>query len=105
MTATKLQARNRDGQQIRYPIHLDGIAQADLDYLTKFAQDNLNVAPSVSVIIRAALSHYRSFLMAQPAFIKDVEALAEFIQEHRDLLFFVAGRSERASDARYFTTS
>jgi hypothetical protein len=93
---TQLQARNRDGKQIRYPIHLDGVAQKDIDWLSQFAQDNLNVYPSTSLIIRAALSHYCAFIMAQAASIRDLDALTEFIQENRELLFTVAGCPEKA---------
>jgi hypothetical protein len=102
---TQLQARNRDGKQIRYPIHLDGVAQYDIDWLSQFAQENLNVHPSTSVIIRAALSHYRSFLMAQATSLRNLEMLTQFIQENRDLLFFVAGRPENAYDKRYETNA
>ncbi|WP_319526515.1 hypothetical protein [uncultured Desulfosarcina sp.] len=100
---TKLQAKNRDGKRQVYPIHLDGVTQYDIDWLYKFAVENLNVSPSVSVIIRAALSHYCSFLMAQAAGIRDLDMLGQFIQENRDLLFTVAGRPEKAYDKRYHT--
>ena len=100
---TQLQAKDRDGKSRQYPVYMDGLTKADVDWIIKFAQETLNVNPSFAVVLRAALSHYRSYLMAEPAFIKDLDKLTEFIQNNRDLMFFAAGRPERASDERYMT--
>jgi len=101
--ATQLTAKNRDGNRTVYPFSYDGITQADIDWLTQFSRDNLNVSPSVSTILRAALSHYRSHLMEQATSIRDLDDLTAFIQENRDLLFFVSGHPEKAYDKRYHT--
>ncbi len=101
--ATQLQAKNRGYGNDRYPVTMDGPTKSDADWLIQFAQDNLNVNPSLTVVVRAALSHYRSFLMAQATCLGNLEMLTQFIQENRDLLFFVSGRPEQAYDRRYET--
>lgn len=102
---TQLQAKNRDGERHVYPLHFDGITQMDIEWLIEFAQDNLNVNPSTSAIVRAALSHYKSHLMGQIVDLKNVDDLAEFIGEHRELLFFVSGKGREALKAKYMTTT
>ena len=64
--AIQLQAKNRDGgRNKQYATNIDSITLADINWLAKFAQDNLNLNPSLSVVLRAALSHYGSFLMSK----------------------------------------
>lgn len=102
--ATQLRAKDRDGGYCRYPMNLDSLMKADIDWLVSFAQDNLNVNPSISVVVRAALSHYCSYLRYQAANLRNIDELTYFISEHRDLMFTVSGRPEKARDRRFMTT-
>jgi hypothetical protein len=101
--ATQLQAKDRDGGYCRYPMNYDSLMKADIDWLVEFANENLNVNPSLSVVLRAALSHYRSYLQGRAASLRGLEDLTEFIQSQRDLMFTVSGRPEKARDRRYMT--
>ncbi len=105
---TQLQALT-EGRRNIVRFSIDDPAQMDVEALKRFSREYLHIDPSISTILRRALSAYFESITAKVIDLKVAQKegrsvaqeLAAFMQEERDGLFHAARQPEKAQDLKY----